>query len=216
MTDLEVRSPEKERQILDGAAAAFAQDGYEGASMSRIAAIAGVSKGTLYNYFVGKKDLFTAFVQRECTQTLGLIFDDVDAAQSAEATLLRVGRQILDMLLSESGLLIYRMVVAEAQKFPELSEAFYDAGPRNGMDWMSGLLDRLAHAGQISVDDPAFAAEQLFALIQTRLVFKRRMGLIADVTASERDRVVGEAVRLFLRGYGVPEAAPARISAGEC
>jgi TetR/AcrR family transcriptional repressor of mexJK operon len=216
MTDQEVRSPEKERQILDGAAAAFAQDGYEGASMSRIAAIAGVSKGTLYNYFVGKKDLFTAFVQRECAQTLGLIFDDVDIAQPAEATLLQVGRQILDMLLSESGLLIYRMVVAEAQKFPELSEAFYDAGPRNGLDWMTALLDQLGRAGHLSVDDPGFAAEQLFALIQTRLVFKRRMGLIADVTGPERDRVVGEAVRLFLRGYGVPDGATAALGAPAC
>lgn len=42
-------SPEKRTQILAGAAAVFAADGYEGASMARIAAVAGVSKGTLYN-----------------------------------------------------------------------------------------------------------------------------------------------------------------------
>jgi AcrR family transcriptional regulator len=202
MADQDIRSPEKERQILDGAAAAFAQDGYEGASMSHIAAMAGVSKGTLYNYFEGKKDLFAAFVQRECTQRLLLVFDEIGADDPVEATLLRIGRRILDMLLSESGLLIYRMVVAEAQKFPELAEAFHDAGPRRALERMTALITAQAAAGRLCVADPEFAAEQLFGLMQTRMVMRRRMGLVSSVSEAETARVVREAVQLFLRGYG--------------
>jgi AcrR family transcriptional regulator len=208
MADQDLRSPEKERQILDGAAMAFAQDGYEGASMSHIAAMAGVSKGTLYNYFAGKKDLFAAFVQRECTQRLLLIFDEIDGADPVQDTLLRIGHRLLDMLLSESGLLIYRVVVAEAQKFPELSEAFFEAGPRRAMIRMTALIAEQVKAGQLTVDDPEFAAEQLFTLMQTRLVIKRRMGLIGHVSEAEIARVVQEAVKLFLRGYGRPAEAP--------
>ena len=59
--DIEVSfTPEKRAQILRGAAEVFAADGYQGASMARIAAVAGVSKGTLYNYFDTKAALFTA------------------------------------------------------------------------------------------------------------------------------------------------------------
>jgi AcrR family transcriptional regulator len=202
MADQDIRSPEKERQILDGAAVAFAQDGYEGASMSHIAAMAGVSKGTLYNYFAGKKELFAAFVQRECIQRLLLVFDEIDGADPVQDTLLRIGHRLLDMLLSESGLLIYRMVVAEAQKFPELTEAFYEAGPRRAMVRMTALIADQVRAGRLTVDDPEFAAEQLFTLMQTRLVMKRRMGLLAQVSQVEIDRVVQEAVKLFMRGYG--------------
>ena len=202
MADQELRSPEKERQILDGAAAAFSRDGYEGASMSGIAAAAGVSKGTLYNYFDGKKALFTAFVQRECTEKLLLAFDEVDSEAPIQTTLLRVGRRIMDMLLSETGLAIYRMVVAEARKFPELAEAFHEAGPRRALDRMTALIADQASGGQLSVEDPGFAAEQLFALVQSRVIMQRRMGLVATVTEAEIDRVVREAVRLFLRGYG--------------
>jgi AcrR family transcriptional regulator len=202
MADQEIRSPEKERQILDGAAAAFAQDGYEGASMSHIAAMAGVSKGTLYNYFAGKQELFAAFVQRECTQRLQLVFEEADGAAPVDATLLRIGRRIVDMLLSESGLLIYRMVVAEAQKFPELAKAFHDVGPKRALVRMAALIGALNETGQLAVADPEFAAEQLFALMQTRVVTRRRMGLINSVCESEIDRVVREAVRLFLQGYG--------------
>jgi AcrR family transcriptional regulator len=202
MADQELRSPEKERQILDGAAAAFSRDGYEGASMSGIAAAAGVSKGTLYNYFNGKKALFTAFVQRECTEKLLLIFDELDGEAPIQATLLRVGRRIMDMLLSDTGLAIYRMVVAEARKFPELAEAFHEAGPRRALDRMTALIADQARSGQLSVEDPGFAAEQLFALVQSRVIMQRRMGLVSTVTEAEIDRVVREAVRLFLRGYG--------------
>ena len=202
MADQDVRSPEKERQILDGAAAAFARDGYEGASMSDIAAMAGVSKGTLYNYFAGKKELFSAFMHRECASQVLLVLDGMDPSAPAEVTLRRIGRRVVDMLASESGLLIYRMVVAEGRKFPELAKAFQDAGPRPGMARMAALIEELVHAGQLHVDDPGFAAEQLFGLLMAGPVNTLRVGLVERVSGAEIDRVVQEAVKLFLRGYG--------------
>jgi TetR/AcrR family transcriptional repressor of mexJK operon len=104
MADQDTLSPEKERQILDGAGRVFALDGYEGASMSRIAAEASVSKGTLYNYFSGKADLFGAFVRRECTSGVTLLFDEIDESVPPEEMLTRIGRQLVAMLTSETGL----------------------------------------------------------------------------------------------------------------
>ena len=202
MADQDVRSPEKERQILDGAAAAFARDGYEGASMSDIAATAGVSKGTVYNYFAGKKELFSAFMHRECTNPVLLVLDGLDRGAPAAETLRLIGRRIVDMLVSDSGVLIYRMVVAEGRKFPELAQVFYDAGPRRGMARMAALIEEMHHAGQLRVSDPAFAAEQLFALLIAGPIMKRRIGLLDVASEAQIDRVVQEAVKLFLRGYG--------------
>jgi AcrR family transcriptional regulator len=203
MADHDTFSPEKERQILDGAALVFAVDGYEGASMSRIAAEAGVSKGTLYNYFAGKADLFGAFVNRECSQRMALLFDDIDDEAPAEETLSHIGRQMIVMLTSDTGLLMYRMVVAEAGKFPELAEAFYQAGPARALARMSAWIVRMCASGRLAVDDPDFAAEQLFTLMQARLCMRRRLQLIQVVSADEIEMVVQRAVRLFLRGYGV-------------
>jgi AcrR family transcriptional regulator len=203
MADHDALSPEKERQILDGAARVFAVDGYEGASMSRIASEAGVSKGTLYNYFAGKADLFGAFVNRECSLRVALLFDDIDDDASAEETLTRIGRQMIAMLTSDTGLLMYRMVVAEAGKFPELADAFYQAGPARALARMSGWIERMCAAGRLAVEDPDFAAEQLFTLMQARLCMRRRLQLIQVVSEDEIDLVVQSAARLFLRGYGV-------------
>ena len=171
--------------------------------MSRIAAEAGVSKGTLYNYFTCKAELFADYVQRECTRRLAQVFDDLDYARSPEDTLGRIGRRMIAMLVSESSLVIHRMVAAEAEKFPELACSFYQAGPAPAVEHLAAYLRHLGEAGRLDVPDPAFGAEQFFALIQTRLYMKRQLRLTGVPSAAQIDHVVESAVRLFLRGYAV-------------
>jgi len=190
----------KERQILDGAAVVFARDGYEGASMSRIASEAGVSKGTLYNYFTGKAELFAAYVHRDCSRWIALIFDDLDALPAE--MLKQVGLRMLRMLLAEPSLTMYRMVIGEAEKFPELAEAFYNAGPAHAVADVAVCLRRATAEGLLCVDDADFAAEQFFALLQTHLCMKRRLRLIAMPSEAEIERVVFSAVQMFLGCYG--------------
>ena len=193
----------KERQILDGAAFVFARDGYEGASMSRIAAEAGVSKGTLYNYFTSKAELFSAYVRRECNRSIATMFEAVDASVAPAEVLSQIGVSMFRMLLSETALTMYRMVVAEAEKFPELASAFYAEGPARSVAHLAAYLRGAAAKGTLRLEDPEFAAEQFFALIQTHLCMKRRLRLIAMPLQSELEHVIGQAVRMFLSTYGV-------------
>jgi AcrR family transcriptional regulator len=193
----------KESQILNGAAWVFARDGYEGASMSRIAAQAGVSKGTLYNYFTSKAELFAAYMNRDCTRWIALAFEELDSAVAPAEALRHIGLRMFTMLLSEPALVMYRMVVAEAEKFPDLAQAFYSGGPARGLKHLSGYLSRTAAEGRLEVHDPDFAAEQFFALIQTQLSMKRRLHLIGMPTERQIEHVVDCAVHLFMKGYGV-------------
>ena len=59
-TQTEPRPNAKRKTILDAAMAAFRDDGYESASMDRIAELAGASKRTVYNHFGSKEALFQA------------------------------------------------------------------------------------------------------------------------------------------------------------
>jgi AcrR family transcriptional regulator len=202
MSEGEPLSPEKQEQILRGAAAVFAEDGYEGASMSRIAARAGVSKGTLYNYFDGKAEMFAAWMVLECQRTLSQIFD-TNATEGDLATALRqIGLRILRMMISPTGITIHRMAVSESQKFPELSRAFYDAGPARAIQHMAAWLTAQTAAGHLTVNDPEFAAQQFFALCQTRLGMLRNCGMLGNVTETDIERVVVGAVDMFLCYYG--------------
>ena len=203
---MEALSPEKRAQILQGAARIFAQDGYEGASMSRIATEANVSKGTLYNHFESKADLFAAFVQQEARCRLSQIFCAVDGDDDPAETLRHIARQMIEMTLSSHIMTIYRVVIAEASKFPDLAKIFFDAGPANAIRGMREWLAQEAGRGRLTVEDPEFAAEQFLALCQTRIGFRRRLRVGPEPSQDDISRVVEASVAMFLHSYG-PEVS---------
>ena len=202
----ELLTPERRASILAGAGKVFAQDGYEGASMSHIAREAGVSKGTLYNYFDDKAALFAAYVGAECSRTLSRIFEGAEPDGNPAATLRAIGLRMMRMMLSDLALSIYRVVLSEAAKFPELAQAFYDAGPARAMRYLADWIAAQNAAGRLRVDDPHFAAEQFFALCQTRLSLRCRLRLEQDPAEAEIERVVEAAVAMFLARYGTRSA----------
>lgn len=59
--------------ILEATARVLVEEGYEKASTNRIAKVAGVSIGSLYQYFPGKEALVLALVQRHCEGMLELL-----------------------------------------------------------------------------------------------------------------------------------------------
>jgi AcrR family transcriptional regulator len=71
-------SSDKRTRILDAAHEVCARDGIEGARMEDVAALAGVSKGTLYHFFENKQDLFLASMIASYEETLGLFEPEVD------------------------------------------------------------------------------------------------------------------------------------------
>ena len=194
-------SPEKRSRILDGAASVFAADGYEGASMARIAAVAGVSKGTLYNHFDSKAALFTAYVGGKCEQHLRRVFDGADHEGDPAEVLRDIGKRMVQMMLSDVGLSIYRVVIAEAAKFPDLARGFFEAGPARAIGFMAAWLAEETRRGRLSVPDPAFAAEQFFNLCQTRLVLRRKLEMLPDPPESDIDDVIEASIAMFLQTY---------------
>ena len=198
-------STDKRAQILAGAATVFAADGYEGASMARIAAVAGVSKGTLYNHFDSKAALFTAYVGGRCDEYLAHVFDGAGHGEDPAEVLRGIGKRMVQMMLSDVGLAIYRVVIAEAAKFPSLARGFFEAGPARAIAFMAEWLAEETRRGRLCVADPGFAAEQFFNLCQTRLVMRRKLEMAPDPPEHEIDRVVEAAISMFLRTY---RAAP--------
>jgi len=209
MVALEALSPEKRSQILQGASTIFALDGYEGASMSRIAVEANVSKGTLYNHFESKAQLFAAFIEQTCGQFLSQVFNNAEDEDDLEAGLTGIGRRMIAMMVSPMGQTIHRVVVSEAVKFPELARIFYDAGPARATGTMAAWLERQSKLGRLTVPDAQFAADQFFALCQTRIGLQCRLNLRPTPSEAEIARLVEAAVVMFLQFYGVQVHVPA-------
>lgn len=200
-------SPQRRGRILEGAAQVFARDGYEGASMAGIAREAAVSKGTLYNYYPSKAALFAAHIERCARSNLERIFDFSADDPDPAATLRRIGRAMVTMFLSPGARDLYRIVTAEATKFPDMAQAFFEAGPAQGVRLLAGWLARESAAGRLAVADAEFAAEQFLALCQTRLALRYRLFLMSSPNEAEIDRVIDGAMTLFLCHYGPVAAA---------
>jgi hypothetical protein len=108
---------------------------------------------------------------------------------------------MLEMMLSPTGSTIYRVVVSEAAKFPELAVTFYNAGPARAIRFMADWLAEQTRRGRLRVDDPEFAAEQFFALCQTRVFLRLKLMMKPDPDPATIARVVEASVQMFLRTY---------------
>lgn len=88
-----VRLPRAERraQLIQAAAAAFLERGYDGTTVESVAAQAGVTRLIVYRNFDGKEALYRA-VLRSVTERLRVEFDP-DKTTEIAATLLRVARE---------------------------------------------------------------------------------------------------------------------------
>ncbi len=201
-TPAELLSPKKRAQILQGAATVFGEDGYRGASMSRIAYAAGVSKATLYNHFESKSELFSEWTGVECERLLASVFDLRDVEEEVGTMLCEVGRRLIALMTSPTALLIYRMAVAEARDFPKLAAHFHKIGPERAVEALQAWLRSQTASGRLHIPDFDLAAQQFFALCQTRVVMQRQLGVVQDISQGEIDAVVEEAAAMFIAYYG--------------
>jgi AcrR family transcriptional regulator len=194
--------PDARREaILDVAQEVFLEEGFAAASMSTIAARLGGSKGTLYNYFKSKDELFKAYVERRCIWQQ----DEVFALKSGEtpaAALQRICRSLLAHILKETTLRNFAVIAAESERAPELARIFYETGPKQGTERLAGFLAGLDAAGVLDLDgDPVRAALQLVGLVQSSTFKGRLCNAIPPLTPAEIDEEAARGVRTFLKAF---------------
>jgi AcrR family transcriptional regulator len=199
---LKDRRDQRREAILEVARAVFVEEGYAAASMSSIAARLGGSKGTLYNYFKSKEDLFAAYIRDECSRSADVMFDTTDDGGNIEARLSSLGERFLSHVLSETAVRNYQLVVSEAHRTPELAQAFYEAGPALGLLRLTSLLEDARERGEIEAEDCEVAAMQFMVLCRGNLHFRYSLNLIGLPTEAEIKATVDEGLRTFMARYG--------------
>lgn len=195
----------KRTAILDAADEVFLEVGFQAASMSAIAAKAGGSKGTLYNYFPSKDELFLACVSRHCAGLQGQMSSMVADSGDVRETLTRMGRRFLEVVSSDDVVSKFRMVVAEAERTPAIATAFYEVGPKAAAGLLSNYLQKAMDRGALTRTDPLRAAQVFLGLCSTWHSKARLCNVTSAPDAGQIERDVDEAVRIFIAAYGVAE-----------
>lgn len=195
------RSSAKREAILDAAKASFVDNGYAATSMDMVAAKAGVSKATIYAHFQSKDELFGAMIRRRC-DTLACELDAVRVSETLDArtTLTTVAQKLLVMLLDPDTLGIYRMVVAESARHPDLAKVYFDSGPSRGKERMAEVLHTLNRRGLLQVPDVWRALDQLIGMLRGEHFTRALLGLPAS-EHTDLNRTVAGAVEVMLKAY---------------
>lgn len=195
-------------QVLAGAREIFMRDGFEGASVDEIARAAGVSKATLYSYFPDKRLLFQEVARAECNRQAAEAQAVIGHDAPPDVALPLIARRVTEFVLSEFGFDIYRICVAESDRFPELGRRFYDSGPALLRALLKDYLLAAIERDELQIDDIDLAADQFAELCKADLFPQRICGVGKRPGPAEIERVVRGTVEMFLARYGRHAVAP--------
>jgi TetR/AcrR family transcriptional repressor of mexJK operon len=204
----ESRSDRKRRAILEAGTTLFLRHGYRGTSMDEIAAIAGVSKQTVYKHFADKESLFSEIVISTVEEVAKPVHDEVLKLRDSgdlETDLRRLARQLLRRVMQPRILQLRRLVIGEAGRFPELGQTFYEQGPGRTIAALATVFERLADRGALRPGDPLLAAAHFNWLVMS-IPLNRAMLLGDDESpaTAELNRYADAGVRAFVAAYAQP------------
>jgi AcrR family transcriptional regulator len=191
----------KRRQIMDGARQVFLSAGFDGASMNDIARVAGVSKGTLYAYFDSKEVLFEAIIRGEYAQSaerLCIFRREGDPREMLKD----FGVRLITKMAEPYTRSLARVVIAAAEKFPNVGRAFYEAGPLYGANRLAAELQNMEKSGALRVPDPERAAWQFVDLCQSYVYKRLIFGVVDSISREEIEASVEAGVDVFMKAYG--------------
>ena len=198
-----IKQGRKWDQVLEGARTVFMRDGFEGASVDDIVREAGVSKATLYSYFPDKRLLFLEVAKSECKAQSEAAIQQIESAGDVREVLSTAAGRMVRFFLSDVGIQVYRIVVGESQRFPEIGREFYASGPLMVREMLIGFLNRAVGEGKLKIDDVELAADQFPELCKAGLHLQIVLGLREAASEDEIDRVIDGAVDVFMSKYGV-------------
>lgn len=197
-------SAAKVAAVLAGARTIFLNHGFSAATTDMIQQAAAVSKATVYARYATKESLFIAVIEAECEKFLGSVRELKFPSTRLRDVLISLAKSYLDIVLAPSALDLFRVVVAEAPRFPELARKFYLAGPQAFIGIVADHLDEAAQNGEIdfSVVGRDIAASLFANLVRGELQMQCLTHPGSVPSAAQRDQWAEAAVTTFVRAYG--------------
>jgi AcrR family transcriptional regulator len=189
----------RRKAILDAAQEEFANKGYNGTSLRSIIERVGGSKSTLYAYFGNKEDLFAAVVARTGhDDALPELSENPD---KLEETLIVFAEDRLKRVLAKQNIRIMRLVIAEADRFPDNGQVYFNHSPSVTYEKLSSFFARMRLLGVLNVPDEQFATEQFIGPLLMRPLLARLYGVSKEPTVSEIEVQARNNVTAFLKAY---------------
>ena len=198
------RSVRKRRSIVEAAATVFLQYGYLGTTMDQVAAVAGVSKPTVYKFFADKEQLLTEIVLGTLDRAGDPFRADLSALAETEdlaADLRELARRYLVTVTQPAVLKLRRLVIGASHQLPDLAQQYYERAPEETMRTLADCFRRLADRGLLQLADPLVAASHFAFLVLGRALDKSLFYQVVPFTDAELKVQADAGTAAFLAAY---------------
>lgn len=202
----ETIAPSKRAAIVAAATALFIELGYAMASMEEIARRAGVAKQTLYNHFGSKRVLFQAIVEQICDELMATVNLNAPLDSAPRTVLSDLARRFVRLMVKPTSIGLFRLLAAEAHRFPDLAETVFRSGPDRVVADLARYLEAQQRAGRLRIEDAVLSAESFVGSLRGNLeikaLFSGPQGL-ASINDNEvmLDRYSQHCVETFLAAH---------------
>ena len=187
----------------------FQEKGYAEATLDDVIALSGGSRQTLYALFGDKQGLFEAIISDRCATISEPLSAEQIAGRAPEDVLQEVGVRFLAAITSTTGLSLFRLVVAEGPRIPEIGQKFWTSGPARTRALLTEYFDRQVEHGVLRMPDTRAAAEYFVDMLPGTVRLQCLLGLREPPTAGEIKRIVRGAVDQFLHGCLIDQGSNA-------
>jgi AcrR family transcriptional regulator len=180
--------------LLEATARVLMKDGYDRASTNKIAAVAGVSIGSLYQYFPSKEALVAAVIDRHMHEMMQAVRDAL--AKVATRPIEVAARELVSVMLDAHRVnpKLHRVLAEQTPRTGRLENI--EALDREAYALVRGYLE--AHRDELDVVDPDVAAFVCVTAVEalTHAAVVRRPEILTDEKA---ERLVEDVTRLVVR-----------------
>ncbi len=154
-----------EDKALEAAMEAFWQKGYEATSLSDLCTCTGLHKGSLYQTFGSKHELFMRALRNYTDQSFADVASVISASESPLENIRAVMHKVIGQASEESGCMMMNSLVELAPHDPEVKAALQASAQRR-LEAMTGLVAEAKAAGEIrDAREPDQIAVQLMVTI---------------------------------------------------
>jgi TetR/AcrR family transcriptional repressor of mexJK operon len=173
-----LRMAETRASILRAARPILLRDGLGGTTLDRVAAEGGISKMTLYRHFPSKDALFEGLVTAMC----GYMREDLENARPADVDSSSANRLAGELRAFTSGLIepdalgLYRLIVAEGWRFPDLARVFEQSGVRVIRQRIANILK----TGGVPANQSRHVAAEVIALALGDAYQRAVLGIVEE------------------------------------
>lgn len=200
----EDRSARKRRAITEAAVELFMRHGYLGTSMDQIAAVAGVSKPTVYKHFPDKEQLFTQIVLGTLDQAGDPFRAELAAlaeTSQLEEDLRQLARRYVATVTRPIVLRLRVLVIGASYQLPALAQAYYERAPEQTIHALAACFARLSGRGLLKPGDPQMAAGHFAFLVLGRALDKSLFYAGPPFTDAELAAQADAGATAFLAAY---------------